>query len=132
MSVRPDRGSRRSRSRQAGKGAIGLIVALVVAILAFLAGRNYYQVKGRYDTMTDFTYDTIKNADRLKMTPNQVREEVFKKAREIGVPISDAGGIEVLTDSVGWRLHMEWDDQFKMPGYSKKLHYKIDQQFRRF
>ena len=132
MSARRGSGCGRSRGAQAGKGMIGLIIALVVAGLAFSAGRSYYRIKGRYDTMTDFTYETIKNADRQTMSVNQVREAVFKKAREIGVPISDAGGIEVGTDSVGWKLHMEWDDEFKMPGYSKKLHYTIDQQFKRF
>lgn len=129
--VRPEAASSR-RGREAGRGYIGLLVALVVVGFGVHAARTYFAISSRANALTDFSYEILKTADRQKKTAEDLRFDIYKKAQELGVPLKDERRIDVVRDDQGWRVRLEWHDTFQVPGFSRELHHVIDHRWKRF
>jgi len=116
---------------QHGRGFIGFIIALIVVGYVGISLVSTFKVKNRYDKMTDFVGEALKEAERLELSVEEVKFMIVKKAKELGVP-GEPGAIEVSRDSKRWRVHYEWDDVIVIPGFSHEQHFVVDKTWTRF
>jgi len=122
----------RHPGREAGRGLIGFIIALAVVIYVAIALKGIYAVKSRSDKLEDYVYDQIRDADRQKLSEDDLKAAILARARELDVPLKDARQIEVQNSNVGWHAHLEWDDVFAIPGYSRPWHFEVEKDWKRF
>src|SRR5690242_15495028 len=128
--IRPSPGPR-ARGAESGRGMIGFLVALVLVIYGGMALKSYYQIKSKHDQLDDFVEATIRDADTRHMNEDQVRFEIFKRAKELDIPLSDDKAVEVRSNSAGWMARVEWDDVFRIPGYSSVVHYSVEKEWKK-
>lgn len=128
--------SARSRARlgrgEQGRGVIAFIIALVLLIFGARVLKEVYSFKSKYNTLDDYAYETLGNAERQKLSAEDIRSEILKKARELNVPIKRADDIQVSRETTRWQLRVEWDDTLVLPGYSRTEHFVIDKSWTRY
>ena len=122
---------RNRQGRQAGKGIIAFLVAIVVVLFVGSSLLKTFKVKSRADKMNDFVYETLQSAERLKLKKKDVRFTIVKKASELRLPL-DPKAIEITLDDSRWRIHFEWDDELKLLGYTHIWHFKVDRTWNRY
>ena len=113
------------RERQAGKGIIAFLIALVVVVFGGITIKENLRVKKRQVAMNDYVEDLLRRAGRERMPVANVHFDLVKQAKKMELPISGKA-IEVTQKGDRWRVHMEWDDHVKLPGYSYVKHQVID------
>ena len=117
--------------RESGRGFIGFIIAILVVGFVGYSLKQVYIVKARYDDFDVYCHDLLADATRRKATVDDVKFDVIKKAKELGVPI-DPKVLEVTGDAGGWRIRYTYDDPVKLPGYTYVPHFVIDHTWKKF
>ena len=117
---------------QRGRGWIGFLFALIVVGFLLFSLKQFYDVKHKYDEINDFTLSQIKGMDRRQKSDEDIRFELVKKMRELGITVKDPSKVQIDNEQSAIRVHYEWDDVVQIPWYPVPRHYVLDVSWTRF
>ena len=117
------------QKKSAGSSRFGFFIAIIVcayggwAIWKYMPLRTQlFEFKEEVKTILKFS-----GANRGgQLTEQEMREEIMKKAKELKVPL-DTKNLVVRKDAEKWHVTAHWDADYKIPGYSTKIAYSIDE-----
>jgi hypothetical protein len=112
-----------SRIAQRGEGRAKTVITLAIVVaLFYLAFKIVPVYINNYELE-----DSMKNEARFgfvnRKTPEQVREAVLKKARELDIPIGPEH-VRVEPQTNGFRITVTYTVVVELPGYELKLNFK--------
>ena len=121
-------------SRQAGKGLIGFLIALVVVGYAGIALKEILGHRHREREMADHIEKTLASASRANLSEEKVRMQVVKRAKELGIGVSewDDKNLELTVKGDRWTIRFRWSDDFSVPGFSTVRKYEIERTWTKF
>lgn len=112
-----------SRMSQRGEGRLKTVVMLAVLVaIVYLC----FKIIPPYVTNYELE-DLMKSEARFgfvnRRTPEQVRDIVYKKARDLDMPIGPEN-IRVEAQTNGYRITVTYTVVVELPGYELKLNFK--------
>ena len=112
-----------SRNSQRGEGRLRTIITLAIIFAIFYLGvkiipvyLNNYELEDLMKTEARFGFVSRK-------TPEQVRDTVLKKAKDLDLPIGPEN-IRVEPQTNGYRITVTYTVVVELPGYQWKLDFK--------
>jgi len=111
-----------NRNRQRGAGKLGTLIWL--AILIGVAYCGFKIVPPYIDNyqIEDFMKSEARFANVNRRTPDQLKEVIYKKALEIGIP-AKRDDVRVDTVQDGYKISLKYAVVIELPGYTLTLNF---------
>jgi len=112
-----------NEKRQRGAGKIVTLIWLVIFVAAIYAGVKIVPVYIDNFALEDLMKQEARFAHVNRRTPEQLRDAVFKKIKELEIP---AKREDIRVDNVtdGFRISVKYSVVVELPGYALTLNFK--------
>jgi hypothetical protein len=112
-----------SRMSQRGEGRLKTVVTLAILVaIVYLCFKIIPAYVSNYE-LEDLMKSEARFAFVNRRTPEQLRETIYKKARDLDMPIGPEN-IRVETQTNGYRITVTYTVVIELPGYELKLDFK--------
>ena len=112
-----------SRISQRGEGRLKTVITLAVIFSLFYLGVKIIPVYVNNYELEDLMKSEARFGFVSRKTPEQVRDTVLKKARDLDLPIGPEN-IRVEPQTNGFRITVTYTVVVDLPGYQLKMDFK--------
>jgi hypothetical protein len=119
------------RKSSSGGSKIGMIVFLVVLGYGGLAGYKWFTMRVAHYEYKDKCQEALKYMTTDSTTTvDDVQEKLYKEAQKLELPLKQ-DAINVTKNGKEWRVKVEYEREFVIPGITKMIPYAIDEKWKR-